>query len=167
MELLKALGIDWKLLVAQIVNFLVVMVVLYKFVYRPLTDWLEQRQKYISSNLAEAKQMEEEIKNLEQKKELIIVEAKKQAQSIIEMANQEAIKRGQEVMAKVKEEAAQAVEDARRSFAAEQASQMQALRQQAARLITQALVKLVGKLPAQLIDDKFVEEAIQEVTKRR
>lgn len=166
MELLNALGIDWKLLIAQIVNFLVVMAVLYKFVYRPLMNFLNQRQNRISSSLENAKKMEEDIKNLEIKKEEIIIEAKRQSQAIIDKAEKEAADKGKEIMAKVKQEAAQAIEAARQSFAAEQQAQMQSLRQQAAKLVTDALAKIVGKAPAQAVDAGLIKEAVADVSKR-
>ncbi len=166
MELLNALGIDWKLLIAQLVNFLVVMAVLYKFVYRPLINFLNQRQNRISTSLEQTKKMEEDIKNLEIKKEEMIIEAKKQSQAIIDQAEKEALDKGKEVMAKVKQEAAQAIEAARQAFAAEQQAQLQSLRQQAAKLVTDALAKVVGKAPASAVDSELIKEAVAEVGKK-
>ncbi|MBU1039409.1 F0F1 ATP synthase subunit B [Patescibacteria group bacterium] len=167
MELLNALGIDWKLLVAQIVNFLVIMAVLYKFVYKPLMDFLNKRQDRISSSLEQTRQMEENLKQLEAKKEEMIIEAKKQSQLIISQAEKEAVDKGREVMIKVKQEAALAIESARQAFATEQQTQIQVLRQQAAKLVTSALAKIVGKAPAQAVDADLIKEAVEEAGKKK
>ena len=47
MELLTKLGVDWKLLIAQIVNFTILVSVLTYFVYRPLLDLLDARRERI------------------------------------------------------------------------------------------------------------------------
>ena len=49
-ELFSKLGIDWKLLIAQIINFLVLLFVLYKFAYRPILSMLEKRTKKIEKD---------------------------------------------------------------------------------------------------------------------
>ena len=53
-ELITKLGIDWKFLIAQIVNFLVLLFVLYKFAYGPILAMLEKRQKKIEKGLKDA-----------------------------------------------------------------------------------------------------------------
>ena len=42
---MEALGIDLKLLIAQVVNFGILLFVLSKFLYKPVVTMLEERQK--------------------------------------------------------------------------------------------------------------------------
>ncbi|MDO8462794.1 MAG: F0F1 ATP synthase subunit B [bacterium] len=53
-ELLTNLGIDWRLLIAQIVNFLVLFFLLRKFLYRPVLAMLEKRRATIAEGVANA-----------------------------------------------------------------------------------------------------------------
>lgn len=64
MELIAKLGINWQLLLAQIVNFLIVLGVLTYFVYTPLLDLLDRRTHRIQKAMQEAKRLEEEAKKL-------------------------------------------------------------------------------------------------------
>lgn len=65
MELLAKLGVDWKLLLAQIVNFTILLAVLSLFVYRPLLRIIDERQKRIRNSMEDAK------KNAHEKEELL------------------------------------------------------------------------------------------------
>jgi len=167
MELLTKLGIDWKLLVAQLVNFLIVLWVLRKFIYLPLLKFLEQRRERIEKSLKEAQRIEEAMIAMEVSKENTLTEARKQGQALIKEAQGEAEKQRQETLDRVRAEAEKVVAEAREKFVAEQAEAMRELRRESARLVTQALVKVIGKMPAESIDKKLVEEAVTEVAKRR
>mgnify|MGYP001588456271 CR=1 FL=1 len=67
MELISKLGIDWKLLVAQIVNFFILLFVLYKFAYKPVLEMLEKRSKTIEKGIHDAKASEERLKEIVQR----------------------------------------------------------------------------------------------------
>ncbi len=167
MELLTKLGIDWKLLLAQGINFLIVLAVLYKFLYKPLLKFLDERKHRIESSLAEAKRIESELKDMEKKREETEREARRQAQEIIVAAEKEAEVRRQEVITKMKEEAQVALTEAKQRFEAEKEEAMRNLRQEAARLITQGLTKVIGKIPGGEVDKKLLNEAVDEVSRRR
>ena len=64
MELLTKLGINWGLLIAQIVNFLIVMGVLGFFLYRPILNLLDARTERIRKAMEEAKHIENQAQEL-------------------------------------------------------------------------------------------------------
>ena len=66
MELLAKLGVDGKLLIAQIVNFTILVAILSYFVYRPLLDLLDARRDRIAKAMENAKRVEEQTRELEQ-----------------------------------------------------------------------------------------------------
>ena len=65
--------IDWLTVAAQIVNFLVLVWLLQRFLYRPITDAMARREERIESRLSEAKdaraKVEAEAVRLRQKQE--------------------------------------------------------------------------------------------------
>jgi len=65
--------IDWLTVAAQIVNFLVLVWLLQRFLYRPITDAMARREERIESRLAEAKdareRVEAEAEHLREKQE--------------------------------------------------------------------------------------------------
>src|SRR3989344_5376390 len=100
-SLLGTLGIDWKLFLAQLVNFGIVLFVFWKWVVKPLGKTLAERQKRIETGLQNADLMTEEKKKVRldadkvlrltndsanQIKQETIVDAQKQAAKVIEQA---------------------------------------------------------------------------------
>lgn len=85
-DLFTKLGIDWKLLVAQLVNFTILITILYKLLYKPMLDMFQKRKNTISRSLKEAKKIEEDLKNLEQVKDLEMREARVQSKELVNKA---------------------------------------------------------------------------------
>lgn len=65
MELIEQLGVDWRLLIAQIVNFAILAGVLGYFVYKPLLNLLDERRDRIVKAMENAKRIEEQTRELE------------------------------------------------------------------------------------------------------
>src|SRR3989338_11410320 len=89
MELIEKLGIDWRLLLAQIVNFLILLFVLTKFAFRPLIKMLDGRAEKIQKSLENAQKIEKNLEEANKQKEAIILEARHGAQDIISQTKKE------------------------------------------------------------------------------
>jgi F-type H+-transporting ATPase subunit b len=63
LEALNELGILWWNLVFQIVNFLVVLWLLNRFLYKPIMKMLRERRETIAKGLAEAESVREQAKS--------------------------------------------------------------------------------------------------------
>ena len=87
---MEQLGIEPKLLLAQIVNFLIIVFVLSKVLYKPVLSMLEKRRKEIAEGLAISDRMRLEEEKFQEKKAARLEVARKEAKTIIE----EAKKRG-------------------------------------------------------------------------
>ena len=86
MEILAKLGIDWKLFVAQIVNFVILLIILRRFVYRPMLAFLEERTNRIDKGLKDADLAHKKLSQMERKEKEVLDQAKKEAQKILEKA---------------------------------------------------------------------------------
>jgi F-type H+-transporting ATPase subunit b len=85
-DLISKLGIDWKLLTAQIVNFLILLLILRKFAYKPVLDMLHKRRNIISRSIEEAKKTEEDARRMEEAKEQEMRQVKIKAREILDSA---------------------------------------------------------------------------------
>ena len=107
-------------LIGQIIIFLVFVAFTMKYVWPPIQNALAERQKNIADGLAAAEQGKKELElaNYESKK--IILDAKTQASSIIEHANQRAHKIDETAQETARKQAdkikAQAEADAKQKF---------------------------------------------------
>ena len=71
MEALANLGIDWKLLLAQVVNFVVVLLVLRRFAYQPMLRLLDERTHKIEKGLADAESATRKLGEMETKEKAV------------------------------------------------------------------------------------------------
>ena len=107
MEALSSLGIDLKLLIAQIINFLILMFLLYKFLYNPILKILKERQDKIAKGFRDSESAQVMLKKTEEKTKKLINEANQESEKIV----QETKKTMEEEMSKTISKAQQKSEE--------------------------------------------------------
>lgn len=163
MEALSALGIDWKLLLAQIINFLILLVLLTKFLYKPIVKMLDDRSKKIADGLAAAEKSEKDLTAAEEKSEKIQEKAYSDANEIIAQAKKEADEEAKKIVAKAETQAEEI-----RKYAALEALQskdkaMRDAKSELSNLVTLALGKIIGEQIDEAEKKKLTEKAIREL----
>lgn len=78
---MQNLGLDIKVLLAQIINFALLLIILKKFLYGPLVKMIDERNKKISTALDDSKKIEETLRNIEKKETEILSKAKQKAKN--------------------------------------------------------------------------------------
>ncbi|KKQ95284.1 MAG: ATP synthase subunit b [candidate division CPR2 bacterium GW2011_GWC1_39_9] len=66
MEALHNLGIDPKLLLAQGINFSLLLFILYKFLYKPTLKMLDERSKKIEKSLENVEEIEKRLEDIQE-----------------------------------------------------------------------------------------------------
>lgn len=66
------------LLFWQVIIFLTLLLVLSKYAWKPITESLKEREKFIEDSLDSAKKAEEELVNIQKKNEELLSEARKE-----------------------------------------------------------------------------------------
>lgn len=145
MELLTKLGIDWKLLVAQIVNFAILLVVLRAFVYKPVLEMLERRSKTIEKGLKDAKESEEKLSNAEKFQDEKIRAAEREVGKILESARQDSEKMSKQIVADAHAQAEEILKRTRLELEEEKVAMMEALRRHVTDLIIAATSKILKR----------------------
>jgi F-type H+-transporting ATPase subunit b len=79
-------GIDARLLVIQMVNFLILLVLLHRFLYKPLVGMMEKRRLEIEKGLDDAKQAGIEREKAGAYREEAVMQAKADAKEIVNKA---------------------------------------------------------------------------------
>ncbi len=64
-QLLGKLGVNWNLLLAQVINFMLVLGVLSYFIYRPFLDLLDKRRARIQKAMDDAARIENQMQEFE------------------------------------------------------------------------------------------------------
>ncbi len=89
-QLLTNFGVDWKLLLAQVVNFGILFWVLKRYAYQPILDVLHTRETIIKKGLDDASQAEKELKHVHTEANVIRGDAKRDAHALLQTAHKEA-----------------------------------------------------------------------------
>ncbi|HEX9664302.1 MAG TPA: F0F1 ATP synthase subunit B [Patescibacteria group bacterium] len=165
MELIQKLGIDWRLLIGQIINFLILLFILYKFVYNPLLDILDKRQSKVEKSLVDAKKIEENLREAEIRKEKEILKAKKEAQTIIEKAKAAAENYRKETEQKTKEKIKTLIAESKEVIKDEKDKMFQSLRGEIADLVILTTKGMIGKELDQKKDKEIINIAIKDLSR--
>jgi len=160
-ELFSKLGIDWKLLIAQIVNFLVLLFILWKFAYGPILAMLEKRQKKIEKGLADAQEAGRKLEESEEKQKEILKKARTEAKDIVEKAHIQAEKAKSEIASEAKVQAEKIITVAKAEIEQEKQKTMAEIKSEIGSLVVAATEKIVDEKMDEEKDKKMIEEAIK------
>lgn len=162
-ELIHNLGIDWKLLIANTLTFLIVLWILRRFAYGPIMKALEDRQKTIATGLQAAKKTTDEYAHLQTEKDRLLAEAKQMAQSVLRDAESQAASIRQQEMEKTQAEAAQIVAKTREQLGRERQQMVQAAQGDLAKLVVEATEKVLAETVDPNLDKKIQQQALRAI----
>lgn len=92
-QLIHTFGMDWKILIAQLLNFAILLGALWYFLYNPLVSLIESRRTKIIQGVADAERAEAMLKDAGAKKSDIIAAASIEAEQIVSHAREAGKKR--------------------------------------------------------------------------
>jgi len=161
-ELMTKLGIDWRLFIAQLVNFAVLIAVLYRFAYKPVLTLLEKRRVRIEKSLEEAARIEAESARMEQLKMQKVDDAKREAQQVLEDAAKKAEAVKQATLATTRVESEKIVLKAKAQIAHERGELLKGVQSEAAELVASAVEKVLKEKMDGEKDKKFIIDALQQ-----
>jgi len=160
MELLTKLGIDWKLFVAQIINFLVLLVILYKFLYRPILKMLDDREKKIEKSLKQAEEIEKNLFTSQGEKAKIVQEARNEAGKIIAESREMSEKLREDLTNKAKMEAQNMLEQGKKQLASEKEAMFKEIKGEVADMVKTAAEKILKEKMTADLDKKIIERGL-------
>lgn len=159
----QSFHLEWHLLLAQGINFIVVAFVLWKFAFKPVVSTLETRKKKIEDGLQYAEEMKirladaekqyaEKLKEAAIEGSKILEEARANAKTYLEKQTQEAVTKAEGIVAKGRE----SVELERKQMLAE-------LRREVAHLVVQTSGKVLARDLSSEEKTRFNETAAKEL----
>lgn len=132
-------------LIAQIINFLLLVFLLAKFAYRPLMQVLEERQKKIADNIDSAERERQDARQLKMEYQQQLAQARSQAQAIVEKAEKLAEEAKEEILKDARAESARILKNAQAEVARERALALAQLKNEVVVLSMAAATKIIDK----------------------
>lgn len=164
-ELVKTFHIDWKLMIAQLINFAIVLFVLWKFALKPLMKVMNKRSDEIEKSLENAKEIETRLNEADKLKEEKVLEAKKEAQEIMEKASKEAEQIKNEKIIETKNEVEKLVKKSKEEIGAEKEKMVEDAKKELGNLVILTSGKLIEKNLDDQANRKLVDETIKAAEK--
>lgn len=159
-SLIETFHIDWKLMLAQGVNFAVVLIVLWRFALRPLKKLMDERTRTIESGLENAAKQEELLERSKAEHRALIVAAQKEAQAIVDAAKKTASDEAAKFLAQAHDASAAALARGKEELAAERAKIIAEAKSELADMVVTATERVLEDMPMKGIDRALVDRAL-------
>ena len=163
MELLTNLGIDYRLIIAQLVNFAILLAVLYRFLYKPVLKLLHDRSTKIESGLKNAEAVEVKLKEAAALFETKTREARAEASKLFDAAKKDVDLLRADLIVKAQKESDQIIEAGRARLAVEKEKMMHEAEHELSDLVEQATSHVLGQVMTPEMDKRLIDEAVQKV----
>jgi len=168
-DLFSALGIDWKMLILQIIAFLLLVWLLGKFVYPWLMKQVDERQEAIEATAKAAEAAQEKAEAASAEVEKALRTARREAADIVATAKAEAVQMNEKAEKTAKARAERIVAEAREELAKDIAGAKKTLEKDTLQLVKRAAsLATAGVADAQLdaaLIKKSLEESVQGAKK--
>lgn len=161
-DVFSALGIDWKMLVFQLVAFVVLVWLLGKFVYPSLMKAVDKRQADIESSAKAADTARQQADKTKEEVEKLLAQAKRDASDILATAKEEANATVESANAKAKTRAEHIVAEAHEELQKDIVAARKALHNETLELVAMATEKVVGKTMSAKADKEVISAAVKE-----
>lgn len=160
MDALGKLGINLGLLIANVLNLLLMIALLYAVAYRPVARMLRQRRERIAEGLSNARKADEALARAEADKQKLLDKAHAEAQHIISEARSRSEGLAAQIKAEAQAEAQHILEEAHKDATAEQNRAVTDMRGQIISLSLAAASQLLGvnldeERQRQIVEDFF------------
>lgn len=159
------LSFDFWTFLFQAINVLIVMFVLYKFLWGPLSKIINEREQFVEDSLARAAAAKEEAEQLLARYQEQLRQAEREAQSVVERATQAGEQARQRIMAEAEQEAEKMLERARVEIARERERALAQIREEVAGLVLLATHKVVGRSLTHEDHKALIYDFVDEVSR--
>jgi len=144
-ELLDKLGVDISLLIAQVVNFAILLGILSYFVYRPLLNLLDTRRTRIQRAMDDAARIEQQTSEMEKIRHLELKKIDSECGVYMERIRKQAETVEQEILARAKGEAEALLHTAQKQINADREQLFQDVMQRTSSIVMRITEKLLQR----------------------
>jgi F-type H+-transporting ATPase subunit b len=165
MELIERFGVDPILLVAQIINFLIILFLLKKFLYKPVLDMLRKREDDIKNGIKQAEEGRITLeKSLDEGKNILKL-AQTQAKKVMDDAKDQASKTALEIEENARTQAEKLLKEAREQIEEDTKKAEQALSKKVVDLSKEMTTKSIGQFFSKKEETNIIAKALKQIEK--
>ncbi|MCL2816842.1 MAG: F0F1 ATP synthase subunit B [Clostridiales bacterium] len=151
------------LLIFAIINFLILVFALYRFLWKPYLKMLDDRKEKISESLSAAEAATEDAKATKAALQAEIARARAQADSLLSAAQKNSEETKRDIIAQAKLEAQRLTEKAKAEIQREKEAAIMQIKQEIASLAVAAAARILKDEMNDDLQKKLTDKYIQEV----
>ncbi len=159
-QLIATFHIDLPLIIAQMVNFAIVLFVLYYFALKPLMKVMEKRSQDIADGLENAELSKKRLIQADVERDSITNDAQKNAKEIITQAHQLNEEERNKIISDGKQEKQRIVDQASQVIESNKKKAEQAFRAESAEMLTKSMESLLRNYVQSGKGEKLINEII-------
>lgn len=163
MELVGKFGINPVLLAAQVVNFLIVLYILKRMLYKPILQALKNREQTIKEGLKQAEEARILLEKTAEKERKVLKEAQQHARKILDDTNDQSQEMIRQAEAAAKKQAEIILKDTREQIAYEARETERRLTAHVSKLAVQFLEKSVTDLFTPDEQEMIIKNALKKM----
>ena len=163
MGLLQDLGVDGPKLIAQLINFAIVLFVLWRFAYKPVLEMLENRRQKIAESMDNAEKIKAELAETQAERDKVMTEANQKAEKLIADAKEAAKQVGQVEGQKAVKQAEEIIRKAREATQADRDQMMAELKAEIGRLVVDTNARVSGRVLTAEDQQRLIDETNKEL----
>ncbi|MEK7777087.1 MAG: F0F1 ATP synthase subunit B [Chloroflexota bacterium] len=156
------LGFHWPSLVVYLVNFTILLGILYAVGYKPILRMLDQRSQRIRESLEQAERLQKESAERQTAMERQLQEARREGQALIEQARQAAEQYREEERERARQQANAFVERARTDIQRERDNAIEEVRSQFADLAITAAERVIRRSLDRDAHKELIDQVLEE-----
>ena len=158
-SIISTFHIDWKIIIAQAINFGIVFFILYRYALKPLSRLMAERSDKIAKGIDDAKTNASMLERTETEYKAALAAAKAEANKIFQEGKKEAEVKRMEMIEDTKKEVAGMIENGKKVLDAEKLKMVEEAKSEIASIALKAVEKLLGSR----MDDAFEKKAIEDL----
>ena len=143
-EFLNTFHIDWKLMIAQLINFGIVFLAFYFLAAKPLRKLMQDRGEAISKGLDDAKTNAEVLDKTSKEYEEVLAKARKEANKIFQDGKKEAEDKKNKMLEQAKAEVAGIIENGKKTLQSEKIKMVEDAKKEIVSIAMIATEKLIS-----------------------
>jgi len=161
---MEGLGVTWSTLVAQIINFVILLGLLYLVAYKPILRMFDERSRRIKESMDQTESIREQAARADEDVKKRMDEAGKEGQEVVSRAMRTGEEARQKIQQEARQEAEAILDRARLEIQRERDEAVDELRQEFADLTIEAAGKVIEKSLDKEAHRELIDKVLEEST---
>ncbi len=155
---IETFHIDWKILIAQGINFAIVFTILYIYALKPLNKLMAERRSGIKKGVDDAKKNELLIIKTQKEYDNVLAKAKIEANEIFQNGKKEADENKKELIEKAQADVENLINNGKKILESEKLKMVEEAKKEIVSLVVKSTEKLLELNPDKEFDNKILNE---------